>query len=102
MSDTMRGLDLLRDVDVTLTVELGRARLALKDVLALGVGVHLSDGVHSRDATLTLQVEDDAPATQEPVFAKRSLSWPPRFRTSGGCPIPWEARPRSAASAARR
>ena len=36
MSDTMRGLDLLRDVDVTLTVELGRARLALKDVLALG------------------------------------------------------------------
>ena len=36
MSDTMRGLDLLRDVDVTLTVELGRARLALKDVLELG------------------------------------------------------------------
>lgn len=36
MSDSMRGLDLLRDVDVTLTVELGRARLALKDVLALG------------------------------------------------------------------
>jgi flagellar motor switch protein FliN/FliY len=36
MNDTIRGLDLLRDVDVTLTVELGRARLALKDVLALG------------------------------------------------------------------
>ncbi len=35
MSDNLRGLDLLRDVDVTLTVELGRARLALKDVLAL-------------------------------------------------------------------
>lgn len=36
MTDNLRGLDLIRDVDVTLTVELGRTRLALKDVLALG------------------------------------------------------------------
>lgn len=35
MTDNLRGLDLIRDVDVTLTVELGRTRLALKDVLAL-------------------------------------------------------------------
>jgi len=36
MTDNLRGMDLIRDVDVTLTVELGRTRLALKDVLALG------------------------------------------------------------------
>ena len=36
MTDNLRGLDLIRDVDVTLTVELGRTRLALRDVLALG------------------------------------------------------------------
>lgn len=35
MTDNLRGLDLIRDVDVSLTVELGRARLALKDVLEL-------------------------------------------------------------------
>jgi flagellar motor switch protein FliN/FliY len=31
-----RGFDFLKDVDVRLTVELGRTRMALKDVLALG------------------------------------------------------------------
>lgn len=31
-----RGLDFLRDVDVRLTVELGRTQMKLKDVLALG------------------------------------------------------------------
>lgn len=35
-ADDLRALDLIRDVDVTLTVELGRTRLPLKDVLALG------------------------------------------------------------------
>lgn len=31
-----RGLDLIRNVDVCLTVELGRTTMKLKDVLALG------------------------------------------------------------------
>ena len=31
-----RGFDLLKDVDVRLTVELGRTEMKLKDVLALG------------------------------------------------------------------
>lgn len=31
-----RGLDFLRDVDVRISVELGRTRMKLKDVLALG------------------------------------------------------------------
>ena len=31
-----RGFDLLREVDVRLSVELGRTQMALKDVLALG------------------------------------------------------------------
>jgi flagellar motor switch protein FliN/FliY len=31
-----RGFDLLKDVDVRLTVELGRADMKLRDVLALG------------------------------------------------------------------
>ena len=31
-----RGFDLLKDVDVRLTVELGRTAMKLKDVLALG------------------------------------------------------------------
>lgn len=31
-----RGFDLLRDVDVRLTVELGSARMKLRDVVALG------------------------------------------------------------------
>lgn len=35
MTDNLQGLDLIRDVDVSLTVELGRAQLALKDVLEL-------------------------------------------------------------------
>ena len=35
MTDNLRGLDLIRDVDVSLTVELGRAEMALKDVLEL-------------------------------------------------------------------
>ncbi|AKQ41452.1 flagellar motor switch protein FliN [Aurantiacibacter atlanticus] len=35
MTDNLRGLDLIRDVDVSLTVELGRTRLALRDVLEL-------------------------------------------------------------------
>ncbi len=33
---TKSGLDLLRNVDVTLSVELGRCQLKLKEVLALG------------------------------------------------------------------
>lgn len=33
---TKSGLDLLRHVDVTLSVELGRCQLKLKDVLTLG------------------------------------------------------------------
>ncbi|TIX51536.1 flagellar motor switch protein FliN [Alteraurantiacibacter aquimixticola] len=36
MTDNMRGLDLIRDVNVSLTVELGRASMMLKDVLELG------------------------------------------------------------------
>ena len=35
MTDNLRGLDLIRDVDVQLTVELGRSTMALKDVLEL-------------------------------------------------------------------
>lgn len=35
MTDNLRGLDLIRDVDVSLTVELGRAQIALRDVLEL-------------------------------------------------------------------
>ena len=35
MADNFSGLDLIRDVDVSLTVELGRARLALRQVLEL-------------------------------------------------------------------
>lgn len=35
MTDNLRGLDLIRDVDVALTVELGRTSMALKDVLEL-------------------------------------------------------------------
>jgi flagellar motor switch protein FliN/FliY len=35
MADTFSGLDLIRDVDVSLTVELGRARLSLARVLEL-------------------------------------------------------------------
>lgn len=35
MANNARGLDLIRDVDVSLTVELGRTRMALKDVLDL-------------------------------------------------------------------
>lgn len=36
MSMHPRGLDFLRDVDVRLSVELGRTQMKLKDVLALG------------------------------------------------------------------
>jgi flagellar motor switch protein FliN/FliY len=36
MSIHSRGLDFLRDVDVRLSVELGRTQMKLKDVLALG------------------------------------------------------------------
>ena len=36
MSTTPRGLDMLRNVDVRLSVELGRTQMKLKDVLALG------------------------------------------------------------------
>lgn len=36
MSIHPRGLDFLRDVDVRLTVELGRSQMKLKEVLALG------------------------------------------------------------------
>lgn len=35
MTDDLRTLDLIRDVDVTVTVELGRTRMPLKEVLAL-------------------------------------------------------------------
>jgi len=35
MADTFTGLDLIRDVDVCLTVELGRANLSLARVLEL-------------------------------------------------------------------
>lgn len=35
MTDNLRGLDFIRDVDVAVTVELGRSRMALKDVLEL-------------------------------------------------------------------
>lgn len=38
MTDNLRGLDLIRDVDVALTVELGRADMALKNVLELTEG----------------------------------------------------------------
>jgi flagellar motor switch protein FliN len=36
MTMQSRGLDFLRDVDVRLSVELGRTQMKLKDVLALG------------------------------------------------------------------
>lgn len=36
MTAHTRGLDLIRNVDVCLTVELGRTQMKLKDVLALG------------------------------------------------------------------
>jgi flagellar motor switch protein FliN/FliY len=36
MSIHPRGLDFLRDVDVRLTVELGRTQMKLKEVLSLG------------------------------------------------------------------
>ena len=36
MTFTTRGFDLIKDVDVRLTVELGRTQMKLKDVLALG------------------------------------------------------------------
>lgn len=36
MTFASRGFDLLREVDVRLTVELGRSEMKLKDVLALG------------------------------------------------------------------
>ncbi len=35
MTDRLRGLDLIRDVDVCLSVELGRATMPLKHVLEL-------------------------------------------------------------------
>jgi len=35
MTDKLRGLDLIRDVDVCLSVELGRATMPLKNVLEL-------------------------------------------------------------------
>lgn len=35
MTDTLLGLDFIRDVDVSLTVELGRTQMMLKDVLEL-------------------------------------------------------------------
>lgn len=35
---TKSGLDLLRNVDVCLSVELGRSTMKLKDILALGEG----------------------------------------------------------------
>lgn len=38
MTDNFRGLDLIRDVNVSLTVELGRSTMALKDVLELVEG----------------------------------------------------------------
>lgn len=36
MTIPMRGFDLIKDVDVRLTVELGRTQMTLQDVLALG------------------------------------------------------------------
>ena len=36
MSFTPRGFDLIKDVDVRLTVELGRTRMPLREVLTLG------------------------------------------------------------------
>jgi flagellar motor switch protein FliN/FliY len=36
MTITTRGFDLIKDVDVRLTVELGRTDMKLKDVLGLG------------------------------------------------------------------
>ena len=36
MTFSPRGFDLIKDVDVRLTVELGRTNMKLKDVLALG------------------------------------------------------------------
>lgn len=36
MPQSLRGFDLIKDVDVRLTVELGRTEMKLKDVLALG------------------------------------------------------------------
>lgn len=36
MTDNLRALDFIRDVEVAVTVELGRTRMALRDVLALG------------------------------------------------------------------
>ena len=36
MSHSHSGFDLIKDVDVRLTVELGRTEMKLKDVLALG------------------------------------------------------------------
>ena len=36
MSNSMRGLDFLRDVDVRLSVELGHTDMKLKDILNLG------------------------------------------------------------------
>jgi flagellar motor switch protein FliN/FliY len=36
MTTMSRGLDLLRNVDVRVSVELGRTQMKLKDVLALG------------------------------------------------------------------
>jgi flagellar motor switch protein FliN/FliY len=36
MSFQPRGLDFLKDIDVCLSVELGRTEMKLKDVLALG------------------------------------------------------------------
>jgi flagellar motor switch protein FliN len=36
MNSNPRGFDILKDVDVRLTVELGRTQMALKDVLGLG------------------------------------------------------------------
>lgn len=48
MADTFSGLDLIRDVDVSLTVELGRARLSLARVLEL-----------AEDAVIPLEREVD-------------------------------------------
>lgn len=36
MTIPMRGFDLIKDVDVRLTVELGRTAMSLREVLALG------------------------------------------------------------------
>ena len=48
MAETFTGLDLIRDVDVSLTVELGRARLSLARVLEL-----------AEDAVIPLEREVD-------------------------------------------